>query len=63
MSLSINPVEYVWSYLKMNPMANFAPVDIDTLVSITRHHSRSLQRKQQLLRSFIKHRPPSLRLK
>lgn len=59
----LNPVEYIWSYLKMNPMANFAPADIDTLLSATRHHSRSLQRKQDLLRSFMKHCPLSLRLK
>lgn len=59
----LNPVENVWSYLKMNPLANFAPLELDTLVHTTRHHSRSLQRKHELLRSFMAHCPLSLRIK
>ncbi len=58
----LNPVENVWSYLKMNPMANLALTDLDTLTTTTRHYGRSLQRKQTLLRSFITHTPLSLRL-
>jgi len=59
----LNPVENVWGYLKINPMANFAPPDVDSLADTTRSHGRSLQRKQKLLRSFVKHSPLSLRLK
>ena len=59
----LNPVENVWSYLKMNPLANFAPRDLDSLLHSTRHHGRSLQRKHDLLRSFMAHCPLSLRIK
>lgn len=59
----LNPVENVWSYLKMNPLANFAPLDLDTLVQTTRHHGRSLQRTHDLLRSFMAHTPLSLRIR
>lgn len=59
----LNPVENVWSYLKMNPLANFAPLDLDALVQTTRHHGRSLQRKHNLLRSFMAHCPLSLRIR
>lgn len=59
----LNPVENVWSYLKMNPMANLSLTDLDTLISTKRHHGRSLQRKQNLLRSFIVHTPLHLRLR
>lgn len=59
----LNPVEQAWSYLKMNPLANFAPLDLETLVQSTRHHGRSLQRKHGLLRSFMAHCPLSLRIR
>jgi len=59
----LNPVENVWGYLKMNPMANLAHTDVPSLAKTTRRHSRSLQRKQLLLRSFVKNTPLSLRLK
>lgn len=59
----LNPVENVWGYMKMNPLANNAREDIDSLANDTRHSGRSLQRKQTLLRSFINHSPLFLRLK
>ena len=59
----LNPVEYAWSWLKRNPMANLACLDLDTLARAARRHSRSLQYQQMLLRSFIHHSPLSLRLK
>jgi transposase len=58
----LNPVENVWGYLKRNPLSNFAPDNLDTLTNAARTHSRSLQRKQKLLRSFLKHSPLPLRL-
>jgi len=58
----VNPVEQVWSYLKMNPLANFTAYDVDTLADTTRHHSRSLQRNQQLLQSFIANTPLPIRI-
>jgi len=59
----LNPVENIWGYLKMNPLANFAPYELELLLKNTRHCGRSIQRKQKLLRSFIKHCPLFLRLK
>lgn len=59
----LNPVEYAWSYLKMNPLANRTFFEVDSLTNTARSHVRSLQRKQRLLRSFMEHSPLFLRLK
>lgn len=59
----LNPVEYVFGHLKMNPLANLACTEVDTLAGMARQHGRSLQRREALLRSFIHHSPLSLRLK
>ncbi|MHB1464666.1 MAG: transposase [Thermoleophilia bacterium] len=59
----LNPVEYLWSYLKTNSLANFAAFELNVLADATRKSGRSLQRKEYLLRSFINHSPLSLRLK
>ncbi|MFH1415645.1 MAG: transposase [Elusimicrobiota bacterium] len=59
----LNPVENVWGYLKTNPMANLAMADLNSLAKATHGHGRSLQRKEQLLHSFVKHTPLFLRLK
>jgi transposase len=58
----LNPVEYLWSYLKTNPLANLACPEVVALAAAGRRHARSLQRKTGLLRSFIRHTPLSLRL-
>ncbi len=58
----LNPVEYVWSYLKTNPLANLACPEVALLASAGRRHARSLQHKPGLLRSFIRHSPLPLRL-
>jgi transposase len=58
----LNPVENVWGYMKTNSMANLTPLDLNSLTQTTRTHGRSLQRKQNLLRSFLNHCPLSLRL-
>ncbi len=59
----LNPVEYIWSYLKTNSLANFAAFELNVLADAARKNGRSLQRKEYLLRSFIEHSPLSLRLK
>lgn len=59
----LNPVEYVWSYLKTKPLANLACPDVDELAIVGRRHARSIQRRPHLLRSFIDHSPLSLRLR
>jgi transposase len=58
----LNPIEYVWSYLKLNPLANLAFFDPEQLTTTARRHTRSLQRKPDLLRSFLRHSPLPLRL-
>lgn len=59
----INPLEGLWAYLKMNPMANAAIFDVDHLAYTTRRCGRTLQRKQHLLRAFVTHCGLPLRLK
>ncbi|MFQ5551554.1 MAG: transposase [Gemmatimonadales bacterium] len=59
----LNPAEYLWAYLKTNPLANFALYDLETLASTTRRCAWSVQKTQSLLCSFINHSPLSLRLK
>jgi hypothetical protein len=59
----LNPIEYVWGYLKRNPWANWAPLDLDQLVAGTRRSSQALQHRSDLLRSLLHHTPLSLRLK
>lgn len=59
----LNPIEYLWGYLKMNRMANLAIADVDELADVTRCHARSLQHRSDLLKSFVRHSPLSLRLK
>jgi hypothetical protein len=58
----LNPVEYLWSYLKTNPLANLPAEEVCVLADAARRHSRSIQRKQHLLRSFLKQSPLPLRL-
>jgi len=53
----LNPVEYAWSYLKMNPLANAPHFDLPALAQTTRRHARSLQRRPRLLGSFVSHSP------
>jgi transposase len=59
----LNPIEYVWGYLKLNPLANLAFFDVEELTTTARSKTRSLQRKPDLLRSFLRHSPLSLRLR
>ncbi len=58
----LNPVEYLWGYCKMNPLANRTVHEVSELAVVTRSCTRSLQRKEALLRSFIRHSPLFLRL-
>jgi len=59
----LNPTENVWCYLKTNSMANEAIFEHELLTNSVRRHGLALQRKQSLLRSFLKHTPLFLRLK
>jgi hypothetical protein len=49
--------------LKTNPLANPACPEVGLLAAPSRRHTRSLQHKPGLLRSFIRHSPLSLPLR
>lgn len=53
----LNPVEYAWCYLKLNPLANVALPDIRALGRVACRRGKSLSRRKHLLRSFINHSP------
>lgn len=59
----LNPLEYLWSFLKYHPLANLAFTEVHEIASATRSHARAVQRSEVLLRSFLAHSPLSLRLK
>lgn len=59
----LNPVEYLWSFLKLHPLANLAFFRLDEVATTARTHARALQRNERLLRSFVDHSPLSLRLR
>ncbi len=49
----LNPVEGVWSYLKLNPLANHAPAGALELARTALGHTRRVARRPSLLRSFV----------
>src|SRR6267143_5391098 len=53
----LNPIEYAWCYLKMKSLANSPHFDLPALTHTTRRQTRSLQRKPDLLGSFLSHSP------
>jgi transposase len=59
----LNPVEYLWSYLKTNPLANAPAFDLHTLAHRTRRAAFCVQRRPDLLRGFFRHTGLSLRLR
>jgi transposase len=58
----LNPVEPLWSYLKMNPLANHVPDDVEQLARHSRRASRRIRRRPDLLRAFLRESPLSSRL-
>lgn len=59
----LNPVELVWGHTKRNPLANYAPPDLDALVQATRRGTRRLARNQPVLRALLRHGGLTIRLK
>jgi transposase len=53
----LNPVEALWAWLKTNPLANWAPLDVKTLGITARYHAKNLKKRPDLLRSFLKATP------
>ena len=58
---ALNPVEYAWGYLKMNPLAHRPTFETAEWAALTHRHARALQRSEPLLRSSLRHRPLLLR--
>jgi putative transposase len=59
----LNPVEYLWSWLKTNPLANDPAVDLHSLARRTRCAAYRVQHRQDLLRAFLRHTSLPLRLR
>lgn len=58
----LNPVELLWSYLKLNPLANHPAVNSYFLAATARRHLHRVGRRQALLRSFLRATPLFSRL-
>lgn len=50
----LNPVEYIWGYLKQHALANFCAHDLAQLSDVARQKLRSLQRRATLVTAFWK---------
>jgi transposase len=51
----LNPVEYLWSFLKTNPLANACDYEIDQLTRRVRRSTRKVKSDKVLLNGFVKH--------
>ena len=56
----LNHVELLWSHLKGNALANFAPANVEDLHRATRRSLRGLRRRYPLLRALLAGTPLSL---
>lgn len=59
----LNPAELIWGHTKSNPLANFAPSQLEELLDQTQLATLAIGDDEPMLRSFLKHCPLSLRLK
>ena len=50
----LNPVEYIWSYLKRHEVVHFCPQDFAELTTFARRRLASMQRRSNLVTSFWK---------
>lgn len=48
----LNPVEYIWGYLKQHALANFCAHDFAQLTDVARRKLRSMQRRSTLVTAF-----------
>jgi|SRR5262245_2813537 len=51
----LNPVELLWGYLKYGRLANLAPDTVEEIRAHVARERRRLARRQDLLRSFLRH--------
>ncbi len=50
----LNPVEYIWSYLKRHEVVHFCPQDFSELTTYARRRLASMQRRSNLVAGFWK---------
>jgi len=50
----LNPVDYVWSYVKYDRMANYCPANLTELRKRIEEEFRNVQRQPQLLQSLFR---------
>ena len=50
----LNPVEYIWSYLKRHEVVHFCPQDFAELTTFARRRLASMQRRSKLVAAFWK---------
>jgi len=50
----LNPVEYIWGYLKTHEIANLCARDLDQLSDFARRRLKSMQRRPALVTAFWK---------
>lgn len=53
----LNPVEYVWGYLKMNKLSNKVEKDVSELCRSAKAGMCGIRRKQPLVKQFVDHSP------
>jgi transposase len=53
----LNPVETIWSHLKMNKMANYCPHDLEELHSSARSSMYAIRSETRILKNIFKHVP------
>jgi hypothetical protein len=51
-SPELNPVEFVWSYVKYSQMANFVPMHLEHLDQVVQTHLQQIKRSPALLKSL-----------
>ena len=49
----LNPIEWLWGYLKYRCLANFCPATLPELGRKFMRHARKVARRKQLLQSFV----------
>jgi transposase len=53
----LNPVEYLWSYLKMNGLANLAATDLEQLYRESKSSLCGIRKRKDIIGAFIDHSP------
>lgn len=55
----LNPVEYMWTYLKNSSLCNRPCLDLEELFQTAKNHMCEIRKRKDLVKSFIQHSPLS----